>query len=290
MNELLPRKTNIGAVALIVPDLSRAVDFYLNIIGLRLIDQADGSRTLGGGDRALVRLIEKPGSRRYPNSPGLYHFAILLPDRFSLARLLYQLVERNYPLQGASDHGVSEALYLTDPLGNGIELYRDRPEEEWPRENDGTLGMVTRPLNLDRLLFELKGRLERWEGIAPQTRIGHIHLQVRDIPDTVAFYTKIIGLELQQMYGSQAAFLSAGGYHHHVGVNTWHSLGAEPAPVDSAGLSYYELSIPTKDALDALIGRIEAAGLRMEEINGDRLVKDPSGNGIRIKLSETTQA
>ena len=285
MNVTLPQGTKIGAVALNVPDLSRAVDFYQNIIGLGLMEQSEGITTLGIDDHALVRLIEKSGSRRYPNSPGLYHFAILLPDRFSLARLLYQLVERNYPLQGASDHGVSEALYLTDPFGNGIELYRDRPEEEWPREKDGTLGMVTKPLNLDRLLFELKGRLEPWVGIAPQTRIGHVHLQVSDIPVTVAFYTKIIGLELQQMYGSQAAFLSAGGYHHHVGVNTWHSLGAEAAPVGSAGLSYYELLIPGQDALDALISRVEGAGLRLTESNGGRLVKDPAGNDVLIKAA-----
>lgn len=274
---------HVGALALAVADLELTADFYRSILGLNPLGQGSGEVTLGAGDTPLVRLIAQPGGRRYPAAPGLYHFAILLPDRPSLARILYQLAERGYPLQGASDHGVSEALYLADPEGNGIELYRDRPAAEWPRDGQGNLEMVTDALNLDRLILELKGKIEPWKGIAAQTVMGHVHLQVSDVAAARAFYTTVIGLEHQQDYGSQASFLSAGGYHHHVGINSWHSRGSAPRPADGLGLRYFELVLPEAGMLAGLRQRAEQAGLSVEPHNGGLLVRDPSQNGVLVR-------
>ena len=275
----------IGAVALAVTDLDRAARFYTHNLGLQeLAPAANGWRSFGAGEQALVRLTAATAAPLDPRLPGLFHMAILLPGRFELARVLYQLAETNYNLEGASDHGVSEALYLSDPLGDGIELYTDRAQSDWPRDEQGSIEMVTGALNLDRLLFELKGKLEPWQGIDSRTRMGHVHLQVSEIATSEHFYTQVIGLELQQRYGRQASFLSAGGYHHHVGINTWNSNNAPPAPDGAAGLRYFELLLPDAASLAEVTGRIEAAGLPLTAQDGGQLVKDPSGNGVLLKL------
>lgn len=276
----------IGAVALAVTDLDKAVRFYTSILGLKELgsDPAGQWRTFGAGEQALVHLTKASGPPLNPRLPGLFHMAILLPDRFALARILFQLAETNYSLQGASDHGVSEALYLADPLGNGIELYTDRARSEWPRDADGNLEMGTRPLNIDRLLLLLKDRLEPWQGIDAGTRMGHVHLQVSDIPAAEHFYTRVIGFELQQRYGDAASFTSTGGYHHHVAFNTWNSRGAEPAPEDAAGLRYFEVLLPDSAALADVTARIAVAGLPMDSLHGGTLVRDPAGNGVLLKV------
>ncbi|HBA91024.1 MAG TPA: glyoxalase [Anaerolineaceae bacterium] len=283
MSNTIHPAARIGAVALAVSDFDQVARFYTNHLGLKeMSNAATPWHTFGAGEHSLVRLITATGAPLNPRIPGLFHMAILMPGRFELARTLYQLAESNYHLQGASDHGVSEALYLADPLGNGIEIYSDRPQSEWPRDEQGNIDMVTQALNLDRLLFELKGKVEPWKGIDPRTRIGHVHLQVNDIPAAEHFYTQVIGLELQQRYGSQASFLSAGGYHHHVGINTWNSRGSTPAPDDAAGLRYFELLLPDAAALGEVTARIEAAELPMSQQYGGVLVKDPSGNGVLL--------
>ncbi len=282
MTQLLPAGTRIGAVALTVRDLKKTRNFYEGVLGMRALDGQD-EWVLGAGAGPVFRLRESPEAQPYPECPGLYHAAVLLPSRFALARLLYQLAERGYSLQGAADHGVSEALYLADPEGNGIELYRDRPPQEWPRDDQGELEMVTGHLNLDHLIFELKGRLEPWEGIDPDARIGHVHLQVSDLAEAERFYTQVIGLELQQRYGSQAAFLSAGGYHHHLGINTWQSLGAPARPTGAAGLRYFELLVPGADSLAVLLARARQAGVPTEGLGEGWLLRDPSGNGVVVK-------
>ena len=285
MNPTIHPAAHIGAIALAVTDVVRVARFYTNNLGLKeLSDTAAPWHTFGAGERSLVRLTAAAGAAFNPRLPGLFHMAILMPDRFELARTLYQLAESNYHLQGASDHGVSEALYLADPLGNGIEIYSDRPQREWPRDEQGNIDMVTKALNLDRLLFELKGKIEPWKGIDPRTRIGHVHLQVNNIPAAEHFYTQVIGLELQQRYDNQASFLSAGGYHHHVGINTWNSRGAAPAPEDAAGLRYFELLLPDAAALSEVTARIEAAELPVSPSDGGVLVKDPSGNGVLLRV------
>jgi catechol 2,3-dioxygenase len=285
MSNTIHPAAHIGAVALAVSDLERAARFYTNNLGLKeLAPSTNGWRSFGAGERALVRLKTATGAALDPRLPGLFHMAIRLPGRYELARVLFQLAETSYNLQGASDHGVSEALYLADPLGDGIELYMDRATGDWPRDEQGNIEMVTQALNLDRLLFELKGKLEPWQGIDPQTDMGHVHLQVSEIATAEHFYSQIIGLEPQQRYGHQAAFLSAGGYHHHVGINTWNSHNSPPAPDGAAGLRYFELLLPDAASLAEVTGRIEAAGLPLTALDGGQLVKDPSGNGVLLKL------
>src|SRR5574340_1401583 len=284
MTPSLPPSTRIGAVALAVTDIDRAARFYVSTLGMTELTSSPDDRTFGVGERPLVRLTPAAGPALDPRRPGLYHMAILLPDRFSLARVLYQLAESNYSIQGASDHGVSEALYLADPLGNGIELYTDRPRDEWPRTNSGELDMATEPLNLDRLLVTLKDRLEPWRGLDPRTRMGHVHLQVSDLTAAEDFYSQVLGFELQQRYGASAAFLSAGGYHHHVGLNTWQSRGAQPAPADAAGLRYFEVLLPDEAALADVTGRLEADHLPAQPLDGGLLTHDPAGNGVLLRV------
>ncbi len=284
MSNTIHPAAHIGAVALAVSDLDRAARFYTNNIGLKeLTPASNGWRSFGAGEQVLVRLTAATGAPLDPRLPGLFHMAIRLPGRYELARVLYQLAETSYNLQGASDHGVSEALYLADPLGDGIELYMDRATGDWPRDEQGNIEMVTQALNLDRLLFELKGKLETWQGIDPRTQMGHVHLQVNEIATAEHFYTQVIGLELQQRYGRQASFLSAGGYHHHVGINTWNSNNAPMAPEGAAGLRYFELLLPDTAAFAEVTGRVEAAGLPMTAVDGGQLVKDPAGNGVLLK-------
>lgn len=277
----------IGAVALGVTDLDRAAKFYTSILGMTELstNQTGVWRLFGVGEQALIRLTHA-GSALDPRLPGLYHMAILMPDRVSLARVLFQLAESNYAIQGASDHGVSEALYLADPLGNGIELYADRPRGEWPHLDDGSLDMATGPLNIDRLLFTLKDRLEPWNGLDPRTRMGHVHLQVSDLAAAEDFYTRVLGLELMQHYGDEAAFVSAGDYHHHVGLNTWNSRGSAPAPADAAGLRYFELLLPDAASLAEVTARVKAEALPAEPFDGGWLVRDPAGNGVLLKVGE----
>ncbi len=282
----------MGPVHLRVADMDRAFGFYRDVLGLQPQPQASNADTVtlhGLDGRALLVLSAAPNARsRPPRSTGLYHFAILVPDRASLGATLRRLLDTRYPLQGASDHGVSEALYLADPDGNGIEIYRDRPRAEWPFE-DGELSMVTESLDAEAVLAESGGE---WEGLPRGTRMGHIHLQVRDLAEAEDFYTRGLGLDLMQRYPSaaaargraSAAFLSAGGYHHHVGVNTWASAGAASPPPDSVGLEHFTLLLPDMAALEATRTRLEAAGARVELHEDALLVRDPSGNAVRLEV------
>ena len=273
---------SIGPVSLTVIDLKKVTAFYTGTLGLQTIYESPGRITLGAGERSLLTLVENPQATYNRRWPGLYHIAYLLPDRFNLARLLYQLVERQVPLQGAADHGVSEAIYLADPEGNGIELYRDRPRDEWPYDDAGQVAMVSDPLNLEQLLFELKGHLEPWRGIHTAAKIGHLHLQVSDIQSSVEFYTAILGFELQQRFGSQAAFMSMYGYHHHIGANNWNSKGVSPAPENAAGLREFELTFADRSTIGAIHERAGGSAIAFEDIENGIKLKDPSGNSVLI--------
>ena len=213
----------------------------------------------------------------------MYHFAVLLPDRKSLARLLYHLAETKLGVQGAADHGVSEALYLADPDGNGIELYRDRRKNEWPVDDLGRLQMGTEALDIDDLVMELKGGLEPYQGLPQKTTIGHVHLQVRNLAEAEQFYNGALGFKVMQRYESGAIFVSAGGYHHHIGLNTWAGEGAPPPPADATGLRWFEVVLPDSAALDGVLARLKAAGVTGEEQDGGVLVHDPSQNGILLR-------
>lgn len=275
--------THTGAVHLTVSDLARARRFYEGILGFQpLAEQGNRVALSADAETPLLILSERPGARPKPRrSTGLYHFAILYPDRAALAQALRRLVEAGYPLGGASDHLVSEALYLSDPDGNGIELYRDRPRDEW-RFNKGELQMGTEPLDVQALYNEAEGE---WRGLPAETRIGHVHLHVAQIPDAERFYGDGLGLELMVRYGGQAAFMAAGGYHHHLGLNTWAGVGAPPPPADAVGLRYFTLLLPSQAEVERVREQVEAQNHPVTLEDGMLRLVDPSQNQL-VLLSE----
>jgi catechol 2,3-dioxygenase len=235
----------------------------------------------------LIILTGKPEAQpRPPHTTGLYHFALLLPSRVDLAQSLRHLVASRYPLQGAADHGVSEALYLADPDGNGIEIYVDKPRNAWPWL-EGQLQMVTDPLNVEDLLSSYASS---WNGLPEGTRIGHVHLQVADLGEAERFYSGLLGFDLMQRFGHSALFFSAGGYHHHSGVNTWAGVGASAPPPGAVGLRHFAVHLPNEAALAHAAERLEAAGIALEHAppNGYTakalLLKDPSDNGVLLDI------
>ena len=239
----LPASTHMGAVELTVSDLERSLGYYRDSIGLELLSSEGGEASLGAGGTELLHLVEEPGARPADGYTGLFHFALLVPERADLAHWLAHAARDGVQLTGASDHFVSEALYLRDPDHHGIEIYWDRPRALW----EGQVSrMGTWPLDLDGLLAETPGA--PFEGLAPGTTMGHVHLRVANVDDTVRFYRDVLGLDLMTQLGPQAAFLSAGGYHHHLGANTWESAGAPPAPAGTASLRRFTIVVPGGEA------------------------------------------
>lgn len=277
MASFLDPRTHIGAVSLTVSDLSRSVDFYSGNLGLDLLERSGGEARFGSGATPLLHLVEDPASRPRRGTTGLYHFALLEPSRAALARSLRRLAETGARLTGASDHGVSEALYLDDPDGIGIEIYRDRPRQDWPRRG-GQLAMVTEALDLESLLAD-------FDPATPPggTVMGHVHLHVARLDEARRFYVELLGFDVTQQYGSQALFVSAGGYHHHIGLNTWQGVGAPPPPPHSAGLRHFEIRLAGEAEEEALLGRLAAAGIATE----GRLLRDPSGNAIQLSQASS---
>jgi len=277
--------TAIGATALIVPNLDRSLDYYQNNIGLQLRMRDGATAWLGVGGRDLLVLTEQPGARKVQQGrTGLYHFAILVPSRVELARTLRHLIDTRTPIGGASDHAVSEALYLTDPDGHGIEIYRDRPRAEWEFPG-GTLKMTVDPFDMQGVLAELNGSEPAWTGLHPGTTLGHIHLHVANIPATEHFYVDLLGFDLMVRYGAQASFIAAGGYHHHMGLNTWAGVGAPPPPADAARLHWFEIRLPDQAALDPVVDRLQAAKVAFQRQDSLVVVNDPSQNQIHLVVS-----
>ena len=280
-------QTTVGPVHLTVADLERSLRFYGEVLGLQVAERGDGTVTLAVTSdapkaSAIVVLSALPGARpQPPRTTGLYHLAILMPTRADLARSLAHLIETRYRLQGASDHLVSEALYLADPEGNGIELYADRPRDQWPRRGD-RIAMATDPLDLDDLLAELgRGAGDRREfALDPATRIGHVHLRVSDLAVAEAFYVGLLGFDVTVRDYPGALFVSAGGYHHHIGMNTWASAGAPPPPPGTAGLRDYIIHLPDQAALQTVLDRLRGASVQPAQTNEGWRLADPSSNGI----------
>jgi catechol 2,3-dioxygenase len=271
--------TRMGAVHLTVASLERSLDYYGTSIGLAVLAQAAGRATLGAGERRLLELTEVPGAQPAPGRTGLFHFALLLPDRRSLALWVAHAVRERVRLAGASDHFVSEAIYLSDPDRHGIEIYADRPRALW--EGQVAERMGTDPLDLEGLLGELDDPVsEPFERQPDGTTMGHVHLQVSQIPPSVEFYRDVVGFGLMAEYGGQAAFLSAGGYHHHVGANTWRSGGAGPPAPGAAALRRFEIVLPDAAERDRLTKRIAASGQVLEDDPAGPLARDPSGNAF----------
>lgn len=278
----LPATCDLGPVHLTVADLSRSVAFYEERLGLRVQERAGDTAVLGAGAGPLLRLTAVAGARHMAGHSGLYHFALLLPSRADLGAVLAHLRRTQTPLSGGADHLVSEALYLGDPDGNGIELYRDRPRAEW-RVVDGRLQMDTLPLDFQGLLAAA-GALAGRTHLPPETAVGHMHLHVGDLEEAVRFYRDAVGFDLQLRYGASAAFLSFGGYHHHLGLNTWAGTGAPPQPAGAAGLRTWELRLPDAGAMAALQARLADRGVASGREDGLLRLHDPSGNGLLIAI------
>jgi catechol 2,3-dioxygenase len=260
----------MGRVDLTVADAERERRFYEEVVGLP-------------SGQGLVGFHEAPdASAPDPRATGLFHLAIVVPTRRDLALALVRLARARWPLTGASDHLVSEALYLADPEGNGIELYRDRPREEWRRSAGGELEMATLPLDLQDLVRELDGP-DGEDASAPSgTRMGHVHLNVADIAASEAFYNGALGFDVTVRSYPGALFVSAGDYHHHVGLTTWAGEGAPPPPPGARGLRQFDVELPSAADVDAAADRLEAAGAEPLREDGAVLVADPSGNRVRL--------
>ncbi|MDQ3987380.1 MAG: VOC family protein [Actinomycetota bacterium] len=281
----LPAETAPGAVRLIAADLDRMADFYERAIGLSPVDRSPSLVRLGLRGQAVVELMHRPdASPRPPGTTGLFHLAILVPNRLELARAIRRVVDAEWSFSGASDHLVSEALYLNDPGGNGIEIYRDRPRDEW-RYSEGQLQMATLHLDVDGVITELNGTESVPKGMAPETRIGHVHLQVSDLTEAEDFYCGVLGFDVTVSTYPGALFVSAGGYHHHIGLNTWAGRGAPPPPPGSQGLAWFEIVVPDQTQLEAVVNRLDEAGIDREDKEEGVLVSDPSGNRVLVTSS-----
>lgn len=283
MTDRIHPDTHMGLVALTVKDLARSIQFYTDRLGFHVRQQSGNTAYLGAGGTDLLRLDENPAARQVRGTTGLYHFAVLVPSRVELARSLARIIQTQTPVTGFADHNVSEAIYLPDPDNNGIEIYRDRPRSEWEYAN-GALKMGTAPLDLDSILDELTEENAAWNGLADGTAIGHMHLHVSTIPETEAFYQNVIGFDLIMRYGRMAAFLSAGGYHHHLGTNTWAGVGAPRPPADAVGLQWYTIVVPDTASLGAVADRARQQEVALEERDEGLFLRDPSGNGIIVTV------
>ena len=277
----LPDATRLGRVRLQIADLDRSIGYYETVIGLRAVERGNGVAMLAphGDDRVVVELREKKGVRSVGRrgNIGLYHFAILLPDRASLGRFVKHLSEIG-AYAGMSDHFVSEAVYLTDPDGLGIEVYADRPRTSWKTE-DRQLSMTTIPLDVQDLVAA--GGNERWTGMPAGTVLGHVHLYVRDIADAERFYHSGVGFDKVVWSYPGALFMSAGGYHHHLGTNTW-AAGAPLSTDDDARLLEWEIVVPTANDVERAAAAIAAAGFETKRDGNDVAVRDPWGTQLRL--------
>ena len=282
----LPDATRVGRVRLQVSDIGRSVAYYENVLGLEVRDEATGFAALaprGGGD-VILELNERAGANPVPRRGllGLYHFAVLLPDRASLGRFISHLSEIGV-YAGMSDHLVSEALYLTDPDGLGIEVYADRPRSAWVA-TEGQIAMATKPLDVESVVAAAAGK--KWDGSPEGTRVGHVHFHVGDIDAAAAFYHAGLGLDKMVWSYPGALFMSAGGYHHHVGVNTW-AAGSPVATDNDARLIDWELVLPDQASVDAAVRSIESAGFKVKDAGEFAEASDPWGIKLRLRGEES---
>jgi catechol 2,3-dioxygenase len=275
--------TFVGQVNLKVQDLDRALTFYKEVIGFKVFEQTKNSAKLTADGKTVLLSIEQPDNviPKQRRTAGLYHFALLLPSCADLGKLLKHFLQVGYSLQGASDHLVSEAIYLADPDGNGIEVYADRPDSTWDW-NDREVVMASEPLNAEDLLAE--GLPGTFNGLPEGTVMGHIHLHVSELGKTEEFYTKGLGFEVVNRYGPQALFISSGKYHHHIGLNTWNGIGAPVPPVNSVGLESFTLMLPNKESVNETVEMLKKIGATVTEENGAYVTTDPSGNRIQLRV------
>jgi catechol 2,3-dioxygenase len=275
----LPATLRLGAVHLIVTDLDRSVAWYQRALGLRVHRHDVGEAALGAGEDDVLVLHEDPVARRAGRHAGLYHYALLFPTREELARAALRLAATGTPIQGASDHKTHEAIYLGDPDGNGIELAADRPREQWPTPDVAYAGGPA-PLDLDDLLATVAGE-EPTATVAPGLRMGHVHLHVGSVPEGLAFYRDVLGFALEANLGS-AAFVAAGGYHHHLGFNVWRGEGVPPVPEHVVGLEHWTVVLDDAAQVDEVRARVGAAGRPLERREDGFVTRDPWGIAVRF--------
>jgi catechol 2,3-dioxygenase len=283
--------TKIGVVSLRVASLENQLAFYQQALGFQLHWREGDKAGLGAGGADLLQLVEEPDLKRYRGVTGLYHFAVLFPNRRELARALARLIVLKYP-NYPTDHIMTKTTYLDDSEGNGVELYTESPEDgTWTMANgvfethraDGSISDGREPLDVNALLSHLKEDDRLDIPIPPETRVGHVHLHVRNVDEAVDFYHGILGFDVMGVAKLfRAAFVSAGGYHHHVGLNTWQGEGAPPPPADALGLRYFAVELPNQKALEEVTARVEKAGIPASQTEDGLLVYDPSQNGVKL--------
>jgi catechol 2,3-dioxygenase len=287
--------TSLGYISLKVTNLDHQIGFYQRVLGFILHWRVGNKAGMGAGGADLLQLVEQPGLKKYQHVTGLYHFAIVFPNRREFARVvarLFNLKYRNYP----TDHIMTKSTYLDDPEGNGIELYAESPEDGMftiengdfvTRRSDGTLSDGREAMDLDDLFSYLKPEDRLDVSIPPETRLGHIHLHVRKVEEAVSFYHGVLGFDVMGVSSTfQAAFVSAGGYHHHIGLNSWQGEGAPPPPEDAVGLNYFTIVLPNAKSLEDVTARIENASIKLNRTEKGLQVQDPSENRVLLTLSK----
>jgi catechol 2,3-dioxygenase len=272
---------HIGAVGLVVRDLDRLAAYYRDLLGLSVIERIGGTARLGVDGVVLLELEHRPDALPDDNrEAGLYHTAFLMPTRADLARWIVHIAKHRVPITGASDHDVSEAIYLDDPEGNGIEVYSDRPPERWHR--DGKLiFQKTDPLDIEDIVREIDASTATYPGAPAGLRVGHIHLRVGDVAKAEDFYCNLFSLDVTRRRGG-ATFLSTGGYHHHVACNVWHSDGAGARNARRAGLAWFEFEAADSSAFEAVRTRLQSAGAALAPTPRGFETVDPWGTRLRI--------
>ncbi|HCD18973.1 VOC family protein [Macrococcoides caseolyticum] len=275
--QFFSKDTHIGAVHLNVNFMDNSVKFYHEILGMDIIEHTPTFSSLGVNDSVLIYLYQTNHAR--VQTAGLFHFALLVPSRAVLGNIFYHLIKTEYPLAGASNHDVSEAIYLQDPEGNGIEIYRDVPSNEWQFEPNGNIVMGTSEMDYAAVIEANHNR--PFDGMPKDTIIGHMHLSVIDLNQSIAFYNELFGLDVMTRYGSQAAFMATAGYHHHLGLNTWQHQ-TERARLDYPGLRKFDLNIPNEEDLQHFLETLSEKGSTQLKDENSNIVYDPSGIGIRI--------
>lgn len=272
---------HIGAIGLLARDLDLLANFYRDLLGLREIERSPARVRLGAGDVPLIEIEHRPNAK--PDDPaqaGLYHTAFLMPTRRDHARWIMHIARNKVPITGASDHGVSEAFYLDDPEGNGIEVYNDRPRERWNWEN-GLVTMQTKQLDVEAILEEIDQNIATYAEAPAGLRIGHVHLRVGSIEKAEEFYRGALGLDLTRRRGG-ATFMSSGRYHHHVGANVWHSDGAGQRDPNRAGLAWFSMETADGAAYEAAVARLKMANVPVNAMPGGIEIADPFGTRLRL--------
>lgn len=265
---------------LTVNDLERQIAFHTDVLGFKLHWRKDGQAGLGAGRHDLFRFTESREARHARGTTGLYHTAILVPTRWDLAQLLRSIAVTQTPVQGFSNHVTHLAIYLPDAEGNGLELAWDFPRAQWPMVN-GKLGFGRGEFNINELLAELERDPRPWTGLHPDTKIGHVHLHVSDYDATLKFYHELLGFDVTVADKKMGAiFVSAGGYHHHIGLNLWQGIGAPPPPANALGLRYFTIALPSEAEVERLTERVRRAGVETQQVEAGILIRDPAENGI----------